>query len=274
MRDGFDPSSLQSCAIAALTSSDLDLKVAITLHAANRWFSRSMAVGVSLGRKAPDRPGRPARPELLPPNLMKKRSIRSQRGRIALVHAIAHIELNAMDLAWDIIARFCHQKLPRSFYDGWVRVALEEAKHFSLLRARLAELDAAYGDFPAHDGLWEAAQNTGHDLVARLAVVPLILEARGLDITPSLIDQLNEIGDTETSYIFSIIYRDELGHVAVGAKWFRYFCFKNQQDPERAFQMLVRRYFRGALKPPFNDFTRCRAGITPMFYRALSAKGN
>ena len=215
----------------------------------------------------------------MPPKFLKKRSIRSERGRIALLHAIAHIELNAIDLAWDIIARFADPtakvgpRMPRSFFNGWVRVALEEAKHFSLLRQRLIDLGSHYGALDAHDGLWEAAQNTEHNLTARLAVVPLILEARGLDITPSLLRQIEEVDDPESARIFHIIYRDELGHVAVGAKWFRYLCLKQGLEPAASFQQLVRKHFRGPLKPPFNDFARCRAGLTPGFYRALSSAG-
>ena len=130
-----------------------------------------------------------------------------------------------------------------------------------------------YGDLDAHDGLWESAQQTGHSLTARLAVVPLILEARGLDITPSLISQMEEVGDRESADIFHIIYRDEQGHVAVGAKWFRFLCLREGREPAAAFQELVRKHFRGSLKPPFNDLARARAGLVPGFYRALSSAG-
>lgn len=271
--------SLKEGAIAALTSKDLDQKVALTRSLAWQWFNGNLAFGANVGLKPPDRPGRPARPNLVPPRQLKKRSIRSQRGRIALLHAIAHIELNAVDLALDIIARFASgsslskSPIPRSFYDGWVRVAFEEAKHFSLLRVRLHALGADYGDLDAHDGLWEAAQSTGHDLTARLAIVPLILEARGLDITPTLLRQIEEVKDCETAAIFRIIYRDEQGHVAVGAKWFRFLCLREGVEPAATFQTLVRTHFRGPLKPPFNDQARAQAGLTPGFYRALSSAG-
>ncbi len=285
--DGLDNPGFQSlkvAAIDALASSQLDRKIHLTRAMAYQWCSGSLGIGAGIDRKPPDRPGRPDKPALVAPTRLKKRSIRSQRGRIALLHAIAHIELNAIDLALDIIARFAHPgmdspgrrnspPMPRSFFDGWVRVALEEAKHFSLLRQRLSQLDAEYGDLDAHDGLWEAAQSTGHDLTARLAVVPLILEARGLDITPSLLVQIREVGDVESAEIFEIIYRDEQGHVAVGAKWFRFLCLRAGLDPAATFQSLVRRHFRGALKPPFNDMARARAGLTPGFYRALSSAG-
>lgn len=272
--------TLKQGAIAALQAEDLDAKIHLTRQTALLWHKGAIGVGGAIGQKPPDRPGRPAHPVLVPPNRLKKRSIRSQRGRIALLHAIAHIELNAIDLAWDIVARFADPAkgaaptMPRSFFDGWTRVALEEAKHFSLLRKRLAELDSHYGALEAHDGLWEAAQSTGHDLTARLAIVPLILEARGLDITPSLLTQIEQVDDHESAKIFKIIYRDELGHVAVGAKWFRYLCLKQGLEPASTFQRMVRSHFRGPLKPPFNDFARCRAGLTPGFYRSLASAGN
>jgi uncharacterized ferritin-like protein (DUF455 family) len=272
--------SLKQGAIAALTAANLDQKIELTRQTAMLWHHGVLGIGGAIGDGPPDRPGRPDKPGLVPPKQLKKRSIRSERGRVALLHAIAHIELNAIDLAWDIVARFADPgsphapAMPRSFFDGWTRVALEEAKHFSLLNQRLSELGSYYGALDAHDGLWEAAQTTGHDLTARLAVVPLILEARGLDITPSLLDQMGEVGDPQSAAIFQIIYRDELGHVAVGAKWFRYLCLRQGMEPASAFQQLVRRYFRGPLKPPFNDFARCRAGLTPGFYRALSSAGN
>lgn len=271
--------SLKHGAICALEADDLDAKVELTRQVARQWWDGALGIGGATGRQPPDRPGRPSQPRLVPPRQLKKRSIRSQRGRIALLHAIAHIELNAIDLAWDIVARFADpttndgRRMPRSFFDGWVRVALEEAKHFSLLRQRLVQLGSCYGELDAHDGLWEAAQSTGHDLTARLAIVPLILEARGLDITPSLLRQMDEVDDPESAAIFHIIYRDELGHVAVGAKWFRYLCLQQGVEPGKSFQKLVRMYFRGPLKPPFNDFARCRAGLTPGFYRSLSSAG-
>jgi len=267
------PLSLKHGAIAALAAQNLDDKIGLTRITARQWFNGSLGQGTAASLMPPDRPGRPPKPNLVPPNRLKKRSIRSPAGRFAMLHAIAHIELNAIDLAWDIVARFSNERLPRSFFDGWIRVALEEAKHFSLLQNRLAEMGHAYGDLDAHDGLWEAAQSTGHALSARLAVVPLILEARGLDITPSIIRQMQDVGDSKSARIFEIIYRDEQGHVAVGAKWFRFLCLRERQEPAAAFQQLVRTYFRGALKPPFNDGARARAGLTPTFYRSLSSAG-
>lgn len=205
---------------------------------------------------------------------MKKRSLHTKSGRIALLHAICHIELNAVDLALDIVARFADQPVPRSFFDGWMQVAYEEAKHFGMVRDRLRQLDADYGDLPAHDGLWEAAHHTRNSLTARLAVVPLILEARGLDVTPSMRDKLRQLGDEESAAVFDVIYEDEKGHVAIGAKWFRFLCARERRDPAAAFQDLVRANFRGGLKAPFNDLARAEAGLTPGFYRSLSSVSN
>jgi uncharacterized ferritin-like protein (DUF455 family) len=268
------PNSLAEGAYGALIACDLDEKVRVTNEMATAWENRKLSLLGSKRLKAPERPGRPEKPELIPPSEVRKRPLTSAKGRLALVHAIAHIELNAIDLALDIIVRFALEKMPRSFFDGWVMVAKEEAKHFTLLRERLSELDASYGDLPAHDGLWEAASETGHDLSARLAVVPLVLEARGLDVTPPMVAKLRSAGDHKTAEIFNIIYEDEKGHVAVGAKWFRFLCNKNGLDPSSTFNKLVAKHFRGHLKGPFNDRARCATGLTPLFYRSLSPLGN
>lgn len=268
------PNSLAEGAYRALIACDLDEKIQLTNAMAKAWEDRALSLTSSKRFSAPLRPGRPDKPELISPSEVRKRPLTSAKGRLALIHAIAHIELNAIDLALDIIVRFVHQKMPRSFFDGWVMVAKEEAKHFTLLRERLAKLGADYGDLPAHDGLWEAASETGHDLSARLAVVPLVLEARGLDVTPPMVEKLKSAGDHETAEIFNIIYEDEKGHVAVGAKWFRFLCNKQGLDPSATFNKLVAKHFRGHLKGPFNDRARCATGLTPLFYRSLSPLGN
>lgn len=220
----------------------------------------------------PARPARPLRPSLLPPREMPKRKAGgSQQKRVALLHALAHIELNAIDLAWDIIARFGAADTPRGFFDDWIKVGEEEAIHFSLLQARLVELGAQYGDLPAHDGLWQAAEETAHDLLTRLAIVPLVLEARGLDVTPATIAEFRRAGDEPSAAILDRIYRDEIGHVAAGMRWFHHFAEAAGLDPKQAWQERVRRHFRGTLKPPFNDAARSDAGFDPEFYRPLSA---
>ncbi|MDO6963158.1 ferritin-like domain-containing protein [Rhizobium alvei] len=263
--------SLRAGAVMAVSEADLDRKIALTRRTYKLWNERCLSLRTPLDPSVPERPGRPEKPLLVPPNQMKKRSLHSEHGRIALLHAICHIELNAVDLALDIVARFADQPVPRSFFDGWMQVAFEEAKHFMLVRDRLRSLGSDYGALPAHDGLWQAAHSTRNSLTARLAVVPLILEARGLDVTPSMRDKLRELGDHESADIFSIIYEDEKGHVAIGAKWFRFLCAREKRDPAQAYQDLVRTNFRGGTKPPFNDLARAAAGLTPSFYRALSS---
>ena len=227
---------------------------------------------MSLGRAVPPpHPARPERPLLRPPKEMpKRRAFGSMAGRIALVHALAHIELNAIDLGWDLVARFSGQKLPHAFFDDWVSVATEEAHHFELLAGRLADFGVAYGDLPAHDGLWEAAAATADDLLARLAVVPLVLEARGLDVTPEMAARLERIGDLRTAAILRRIYRDEIGHVAIGLRWFEYLCQTRGLNPEAVFHERVRRCFKGDLKRPFNHEARAAAGFPAPYYEPLA----
>lgn len=197
----------------------------------------------------------------------KRRSFGSPAGRVALLHALAHIELNAIDLAWDLVARFAGPRLPRAFYDDWVAVGAEEAEHFLLLSRRLGEFGAAYGDLPAHDGLWEAAAATAEDLLARLAIVPLVLEARGLDVTPQMAARLERGGDRDSAAILARIYEDEIGHVAAGVRWFEHLCREPGLDPRAVFRDRLARYFTGALKLPFNDAARTRAGFPADWYR-------
>lgn len=261
--------SLRGGTTDAILSADLDLKIELAQETARRWFARTLSLRSPLDPQLPDRPGRPQKPELVPPKNMEKRSLHTLKGRIALLHALAHIELNAVDLALDIVARFTTEAVPHSFFDGWMQVAFEEAKHFRMVRDRLRELGAEYGDLPAHDGLWQAAHSTRNSLTARLAVVPLILEARGLDVTPVLQAKMRETGDIKSADVLDVIYNDEKGHVAVGAKWFRFLCAREKKDPSATFKDLVRVNFRGPLKAPFNDVARAEAGLTPSFYRSL-----
>ena len=266
------PDTLRRATIDALAASDLDDKVRLTNLACRLWFARRLGLHSPTDPAHPGRPGRPGTPELVSPKKLKRRSVHTEEGRIVLIHALAHIELNAIDLALDIVARFAREKMPQSFFDGWMTVALEEAKHFGLLSRRLGELGSHYGALPAHDGLWQAVEETAHDLSARLAVVPLILEARGLDVTPSMIDKLTAVGDLETAKILAIIYRDEQKHVAIGAKWFRFLCARHGVNAAERFGVLVRQSFRGDIKAPFNDRARAEAGLTPTFYRSLSPR--
>ena len=252
-----------------LATADPREKVALSRELAARWRSDVMRIGHA---SAPARPARPDSPRLHPPRDMpKRRNFGSAAGRIALLHALAHIELNAIDLAWDVVARFADAETPREFCADWVGVAGEEAEHFALLADRLAVLGANYGDLPAHDGLWEAAALTAGDLLARLAIVPLVLEARGLDVTPEMILRLERAGDSASAAILRGIYEDEIGHVAVRARWLERLCRERGLDPEAVFHDQVRRYFSGTLKPPFNNVARDAAGLPRQWYERLSA---
>jgi len=256
---------LAARALEILAAPDPAAKVALSRRLGADW--RAGAVPPPGQPPVPDRPARPARPALVPPQALPKRKTGAGVARrAALLHAIAHIELNAIDLAWDLVARFAGHGLPRDFANDWVDVAAEEAEHFALLSERLAALDAAYGDLPAHDGLWQAAQRTAHDLLARLAVVPLVLEARGLDVGPAMIEKLEHGGDRASADVLRRIVADEIGHVATGMRWFDHACAARGLDPASTWQDLVQRHCPGALKPPFNAEARSRAGMSPAFY--------
>lgn len=266
------PSSnnLAAAAVSVLSTADARAKAALSRRLAAAWRGGALAIGGTA--RPPARPARPAKPELRQPRDMPRRRLgKGPNGRIALLHALAHIELNAIDLAWDILARFPEEKLPRAFTDDWVKVADEEAKHFDLLAVRLAELGATYGDLPAHDGLWQAAQDTAGDLLDRLAVVPLVLEARGLDVTPAMIERLEAAGDDESAAALKVIYRDEIGHVTIGKRWFDHLAAERGLNPETAWQAAVRLHFKGALKPPFNAAARDAANFPESFYGPLAA---
>jgi uncharacterized ferritin-like protein (DUF455 family) len=220
----------------------------------------------------PDRPARPEKPELLPANRMPKRGRGgSDRGRIAMLHALAHIEYGAIDLAFDMAGRF-GSDFPRRFVDDWLSVGADEAIHFALLDRRLRALGSCYGALPAHDGLWEAAETTAHDVLARLALVPMVLEARGLDVTPATVARFEASGDLRSAAILGRIYRDEIRHVAIGTNWFKQACESRNLAVVSHWQWLVRTYFRGALKPPFNDSARGEAGLSRDFYRGVDAE--
>ncbi|MBT2244511.1 ferritin-like domain-containing protein [Sphingobium sp. BHU LFT2] len=240
--------------------------------------ARAVARSWRLGRLAhrfdtvmPDRPARPDAPELLPPGQMPKRSkMGTDRGRIAMLHALAHIEFVAIDLAFDLIGRFGGE-FPAGFTDEWMRVGADEAMHFALLDRRLRQLGSHYGALPAHDGLWQAASETAGDALARLAVVPMVLEARALDITPSTIARFEGVGDDISARMLQRIMTDEIRHVSAGTTWFNQATNRLGLDPVKHYQILVKRHFRGSVKPPFNDSARRQAGLTRDFYDALAS---
>jgi uncharacterized ferritin-like protein (DUF455 family) len=238
---------------------------------AAEWRRRRAGGEGTLGTASPpDFPARPAAPELRDPREMPRRRPGTEAGRIALLHAIAHIELNAVDLHLDIVARFAHVPMPAGFLDDWVSAADDEAKHFGLLSDRLEALGSSYGALPAHAGMWRGASDTAHDLMARLAVVPMVLEARGLDVTPDMIALFRKAGDEASAEALEVIYAEEVGHVAYGAKWFHFLCGRHERDPKAAFHALVEEHFSGKLRPPFNEEKRAEAGLPPDFYWPLA----
>lgn len=204
-------------------------------------------------------PGRPERPAIVPPQQVKQRSLHTIEGRATLLHALAHIEFNAINLALDIIWRYPH--MPDSFYGDWLCVAFEEVLHFELLNQHLQHLGYTYGDFPAHDGLWDMAERTKNDLVARLALVPRTLEARGLDACPVVRAKLAQVGDEQAAAILDIILRDEVGHVALGNKWYRWLCEQESLDAIEIYPGLATQYRAPRLRGPFNIPARLAAGF-------------
>lgn len=261
-------SSVGEAALALLQVADADAKADLALRVEAAWETGALKFAFE-DMSPPDRPARPAAPELRLPRDMPRRRAGGEKGRFALLHSLAHIELNAIDLAFDMVARFGPDQ-PQDFTADWVRVGSEEGKHFKLLNGRLKALSGTYGDLPAHDGLWDAAFATRHNLLARLAVVPMVLEARGLDVTPPMIDKLVRAGDEESADILRIIYEEEKGHVAAGSRWFTSEIAAQHLDAEATFHDLVRRYFKGDLKRPFNDAAREAAGLSTGLYEPLA----
>ena len=243
------PKSLSEAALRVLCEPTPADKVDLTRRFAKAWQAGEISdIG---SHHPPDRPARPGRPELKPPDQVPRRGKGGIEGKRAFIHAIAHIELNAIDLAWDIVCRFTDEDLPPAFYDDWVGIALDEAEHFDLLLARLHKLGGDYGDLSAHDGLWEAAQTTNDDLAARLALVPMILEARGLDTTPIAVQRFRDSNDQETADILDKIGNEEIPHVAAGVRWFEFLCHRCGIPPVATFHKIVTAQYKGRIKPHF-----------------------
>ena len=224
------------------------------------WLGGRVAPEVDAERTPIDQPGQPEKPILVPPQKVPRRRADTLAGRTALIHALAHIEFNAINLALDAAHRFAG--MPAAFYTDWLRVADEEAQHFDLLNAHLATLGYAYGDFPAHTGLWDMALKTAHDPLVRMALVPRVLEARGLDATPRIVDKLKSVNDMRMVDILAIIERDEIGHVAIGSHWFGWLCAARGLDTEATFRQLLVDYDAPPLRPPFNLAARRAAGFS------------
>ena len=261
--------SLASAIRAALLTAEPRAKAMATRDVARNW--RQGRLAWSFDEAMPDEPARPERPELLPPNKMPKRGKGgSERGRIALWHSLAHIEFVAIDLALDMAGRFGEQ-MGEEFVSDFLAVAADEAMHFALLARKLESLGSHYGALPAHGGLWQAAYETRHDVSARLAIVPMVLEARGLDVTPATLQRVRSAGDENGARILERILDDEIRHVAFGTKHFVALANRNGESPQKSWQTLVSRYFRGAVKPPFNDSARLAAGLSRDFYAGIAS---
>jgi uncharacterized ferritin-like protein (DUF455 family) len=253
-------SELFAAAHACLRADTIDAKLALTADVAAAFARGELAI--TEHAQPPElirAPGRPSRPELVAPRDTAHRGLGSAEGRAAFIHAIAHIEFNAIDLAWDAVYRF--RNMPPQFYADWVGVAADEARHFALLQARLADLGHAYGDFPAHNGLWEMAEKTADSCTARMALVPRVLEARGLDVTPGMIMRLRGLGDHASAGILALILEEEVAHVAAGSRWFAWCCARDGVDPTATFGALVEGEAKGAIRGPFNREARHAAGF-------------
>ena len=252
--------SLFDAARACLSACTPEDKVGATLDTAAGFARGNQSLPDDAPPPAPiAMPGRPPRPKLVHPRDLPRRGFGTAEGRAAFIHAVAHIEFNAIDLAWDAVYRF--RDMPVAYYADWVAVAADEARHFVMLRDRLRDLGRDYGDFGAHNGLWEMAEKTAGDGLARMALVPRVLEARGLDVTPGMIVKLRQLGDDATADILDVILREEVAHVAAGSRWFRWHCARAGVDPRETFRRLLREHARDVLHGPFNLEARAAAGF-------------
>ena len=263
-------SDLHAAAKACLDASEPDEKLRLTRETWRAFERGELQADASSPAPEPIAPpGRPERPRLVNARQLPQRGLGSAEGRIALVHAVAHIEFNAINLAWDAVYRY--RGMPDAYYRDWASCAFDEARHFALLEARLAELGHAYGDFDAHNGLWEMAEKTAHSETARMALVPRVLEARGLDVTPGMIERLRHAGDEATIAVLQVILREEVAHVAAGTRWYRWCCERDGVDPFDTFFDLLRDYLGVSLRGPFNRPARLEAGFVEAELDRLAA---
>jgi uncharacterized ferritin-like protein (DUF455 family) len=261
--------SLFAQARQCLDCPDIGEKLRLTGAVAAAWAADALPLDDAVPVQPIAAPGRPARPRLVSPRDLPSRGLGTVEGRAALVHAVAHIEFNAINLAWDAVYRF--RGMPLAYYRDWIGVAADEARHFALLSTRLAELGHAYGDFDAHDGLWEMAVKTADSCLARMALVPRVLEARGLDVTPGMIARLRGVGDAATASILEVILREEVAHVAAGSRWFVWCCARDGLDADTTFAQLLAAHARGSVKGPFNTAARLAAGFSAAELARLEA---
>ena len=251
---------LFSAALAALNEPDPTRKCDLAQALYQAWLAGNVDMDEQVPIKPIARPGRPPKPVLVPPLEVPRRKVATLAGRAAMLHAMAHIEFNAINLALDAAYRF--RGMPQDFYGDWLQVASEEALHFSLLREHLHTLGYDYGDFPAHNGLWEMAVKTAHDPLVRMALVPRVLEARGLDATPAIVEKFKSVKDERAVEILGVIERDEIGHVAIGSRWYLYLCEQRGLEPLQTFRSLLKEYDAPPLKPPFNIEGRKAGGFS------------
>jgi len=256
-----EPVDLRQAAVNWLENTSPANKVAGVKNLNQAWLAGQLALDTTAKLAEPAAiPGRPARPVLVSPLEVGKRSMRTPEGRAALIHALAHIEFNAINLALDAVWRFVD--MPVQYYADWLKVAAEEAYHFSLLNGYLQNMGYAYGDFNAHNSLWEMAERTQGDVLARIALVPRTMEARGLDASPLLRNKFVQIGDMDAAGILEIILRDEIGHVAIGNHWFNWLCEQRGLEPIACYEALAKEYHAPAMRKPLNMEARRQAGFT------------
>jgi uncharacterized ferritin-like protein (DUF455 family) len=256
-------------AAACLRRADPAEKIEATTNAAVAFRAGELVFDAATPIDPIGDPGRPPRPALVPPKQLPQRGLGTPEGRAALVHAVAHIEFNAVNLAWDAVYRF--RGMPAEYYADWISVADDEARHFRLLRERLNQLGHEYGDFDAHDGLWEMAVKTSNSCLERMALVPRVLEARGLDVTPGMIARLRHAQDHTTADILDVILREEVAHVAAGSRWFAWCCEREGRDPAQTFHALIALHAHGSVRGPFNTDARIAAGFTLAELQRLGA---
>lgn len=262
------PSELRGAALYWLAEREPLAKAQGVRALMSRWEQGETSLDPDLAlASSADIPGKPERPILVSPLSVKRRSMRTEEGRAILIHALAHIEFNAINLALDAIWRF--PGMPNAYYADWLKVAAEEALHFSLLESHLRSLGYAYGDFPAHNSLWDMADETRHDVLARMALVPRTMEARGLDATPAVRAKLAQASDAAAAEILDVILRDEIGHVAIGNRWYAWLCAQREVDAVETYRILARRHKAPVLRRPFNLAARRAAGFTEIELAAL-----
>lgn len=262
---------LRQCAHSALLCSTVEDKLAQVFLLSKHMQSAEYSIDTAIDLPTFEKPGHPLLPILVLPRDVPRRGLNSVEGRAALLHAIAHIEFNAINLACDAMQRFRH--MPEQYYLDWASVAIDEARHFQLLQTRLTELGYQYGDFKAHNGLWEMAEKTEHSCLARMALVPRLLEARGLDVTPGMIEKLMQLKDDASVAVLNVILSEEIRHVAIGTQWFNYCCLQENKNPELEFIKLLTGMAKGSIRGPYNLPAREQAGFTEFEMQQISLLG-